>query len=123
MVRKLRSLWWWVLAFCSCPVSNLSPSSGEEDANRKRNNVRLESSCANPAFTVAVACNEVVAADPDPGRGEGGASCDVAVLFDGDAGFAGAVSGFDSAWGESAGGGEVRPGGAIVWVVEAGVGR
>lgn len=123
MVRKSRSLWWWVLAFCSCPVSNLSPNLGKEEANRKRNNVRLESSCASPAFTAAVACNEVEAAETDPGRGEGGASCDVAVLFDGDPGFAGAVSELDCARGETAGEGEVRPGGAIVRAVVVGVGR
>lgn len=72
--------------------------------------VRLESSCANPAFTAAVACNDV-AAVPDPGRGLGGASCDVAMIFDVDAGIDGAavVSELDSV-----GGGEVRPGGAIV---------
>lgn len=88
-------------------------------------NVRRESSCASPAFTAAVACNEVVAADPDPARGEGGASCDVAALFDVDAEFEGAseVSELDGARGASAGGGEVRPGGAIVRVVMVGVGR
>lgn len=72
-----------------------------------------ESSCANPAFTAAVACNDVVAVEPDPARGDGGASADVAVLFDVDAEFAGAgvVSEFEG------GGGEVRPGGAIVRMV------
>ena len=80
-------------------------------------NVRRESSCANPAFTAAVACNDVVAADPDPARGEGGLSCDGDVLFDGDPEFAGAgvVSEL-----EPVGGGEVRPGGAIVWAVVVG---
>lgn len=72
-----------------------------------------ESSCANPAFTAAVACNDVVAVDPEPLSGEGGASADVAVLFDVDAEFVGAgvVSEFDG------GGGEVRPGGVIAWMV------
>lgn len=80
-------------------------------------NVRRESSCANPAFTAAVACNDVVAADPDTERGEGGESCAVDVLFDGDPELAGVcvVSEFDPA-----GGGEVRPGGAIVWAVVVG---
>lgn len=58
----------------------------------------------------------MVAADPDPARGEGGVSCDVAVLLEVDAEFAGegVVSELDGARGASAGEGEVRPGGAIV---------
>jgi hypothetical protein len=58
-----------------------------------------------------------VAADPDPARGEGGLSCKGDMLFDRDPEVAGAgvVSEFDSA-----GGGEVRPGGAIVWAVVVG---
>lgn len=73
--------------------------------------IRLDSSCANPAFTAAVACNDVAAAVPTPGSGLGGASSDVNVVFNVDAEFAGAamVSELDSV-----GGGEVRPGGAIV---------
>lgn len=47
------------------------------------------------------------------------------MLFEVDAQFAGAgvVSELDDARGASAGRGEVRPGGAIVWVVVVGVGR
>lgn len=36
---------------------------------KKGENSRRESSCASPAFTAAVACSELVAADPEPARG------------------------------------------------------
>lgn len=45
------------------------------------------------------------------------------MLFEVDAEFAGVVSELDGTSGASAGGGEVRPGGAIVRVVVEGVGR